>query len=151
MLRRCKAEKPGFTVVELLAAMMAGSILALTVGIVLVHGFAAWRANCQTVDLQREGSLAMKALGRAIRESPSTAVSVAADQVTIGTRRFRRLPSGDFIWDPDTAAAGDEVTVVQGRMTVLTNVLAPSGLSARMVLQDRSGRVVLEDAWAFRN
>lgn len=61
--------KSGFTLVEMLMAMLAGAILALTVGSMLVSCYVSWRQNTDSVKLQNDASLAMQWIGNEIRKS----------------------------------------------------------------------------------
>lgn len=67
--------KKGFTLVETMAAMLAGVVLALTAGAMLVFGHAAWVDHTDSVKMQNDASLAMLVIGREIRESGLTDIT----------------------------------------------------------------------------
>lgn len=61
--------KEGFTLVELLVAMLAFSIMILAVGLMLVYGWLGWRQTTHSVNMQRDAVLAMEQIAREIRTS----------------------------------------------------------------------------------
>ena len=64
-----KIRRAGFTLIELMMAMLAGAIMALVVGSILVFGYQGWADNNRKVELQRDASLAMEAVGRQLRQA----------------------------------------------------------------------------------
>ena len=73
---------------EMMAAMLAGMVLALTAGAMLVFGYAAWANHTDSVKMQNDASLAMLVIGREIRESgmvdityPATGLAFASNAV----------------------------------------------------------------------
>lgn len=63
------SNRSGYTLLELLLAIMAGAILGLTVGTALLTGFTTWHQSTQTLETHRDVSLAMEAFGKMIREA----------------------------------------------------------------------------------
>jgi len=74
----------GFTLFELLIAMLSAAVLALTAAVMLVAGFETWQANGDAVLTQQEGTLAMDLVSRSLRAAAAANVVVAPGQVTIG-------------------------------------------------------------------
>ncbi len=70
--------KNGFSLVEVLIAMLAMSILALTVGILLVYSWKAWRLGNESVQMQRDTTLALKMLTKEIRSCSITNIDTSA-------------------------------------------------------------------------
>ena len=66
---RTKKSKLGFTLVELMMAMLAFSILSLAVGSMLVYGWQGWKRNNDLVAMQRDASLAMMMISKEIRNA----------------------------------------------------------------------------------
>jgi hypothetical protein len=125
----------GVTLVELLIAMLSASILALTAGIILVFCFKTLRANGDVVGLQRDVDITTRTLYRAIRTARSSELNRAhlpvngtSSRLTIGTRSFFRATAahtfdagGSFlVYDPNTAAGGDEQVLVAGTLQSCT-------------------------------
>ena len=101
----------GFTLVELIITLAAASILAITAGMTLVYGYSGWCRNNAAVELQRDATLAMYRLSRAIREASASDVTTSASQLTIQTTEFR-VDGDHLIYDPNTGTDGDEVVIV---------------------------------------
>lgn len=73
---RNKIPKAGFSLIELMMAMLATSILVLAVGSMLVYGWMGWKRNNDSVAMQRDVSLAMRIIAREIRRTPMTGITV---------------------------------------------------------------------------
>lgn len=65
-----KNPKAGFTIIELMAAMVATAIFAMAVGAVLFYVWTGWRRNTVSVQMQRDTTLAMQVIAREIRRTP---------------------------------------------------------------------------------
>lgn len=66
---KTKRTKQGFTIVELMVAMVAFAIMILAVGLMLIYGWLGWRKNTQSVNMQRDAVLAMEQIAREVRNS----------------------------------------------------------------------------------
>lgn len=71
--------KSGFTLVELMVTAVAFSILALATGSMLVFGWQGWKRMNDSVDMQRDASLAMYVMAREVRKS-------SIDEITVGNQ-----------------------------------------------------------------
>lgn len=117
-----KRKQDAFTLVELMAGMIVGLILALTLGTMLVNIFWAWRKNSDQVELQRDATFAMDMLSRAIRPASNFQISIpSSSTLNIGTTSFYVGGTGSdsLFYDPDTTAGGDEVELIRQRVTNL--------------------------------
>ena len=65
----------GFTLVELMMAMLAMSVLLLATGAMLVYSWLGWRRNMESVSMQRDAVIAMETIGREIRNSNISDIS----------------------------------------------------------------------------
>jgi type II secretory pathway pseudopilin PulG len=72
---KTKKTKQGFTIVELLLAMVAFAIMILAVGLMLIYGWLGWRKSTQSVNMQRDAVLAMQQIAREIRVSNVTEIT----------------------------------------------------------------------------
>ena len=79
----------GFTIFEVLVAMLATSILILIVGLMLYVGWLGWRRNSESVNMQRDASLAMRIMAREIRRTP-------IDEITIGNSLICANTNGTY-------------------------------------------------------
>ncbi len=74
-----KKKKQGFSLFEMLASILAFSILTLSVGIILVRGWTGWRWSNEAVAMQRDASLALKVVSREIRCSSIDHIDTSTD------------------------------------------------------------------------
>lgn len=73
--------KSGFTLVELMVVALAFSILALATGSMLVFGWQGWKRINDSVDMQRDASLAMYVMTREVRKSSSANITDGNNQL----------------------------------------------------------------------
>ena len=145
----------GFTLVELMIVSVAASILAITAGMTLVYGYSGWCRNNAAMELQRDATLAMYRMSRAIREASAADVTTSASQLTIQTTEFRvDVDGGHLLYDPNTGIDGDGVVIVDGRLKTftVTNLATGTGVSITLELQNENGNeITITDAnTAFR-
>ncbi|MBL7075956.1 MAG: prepilin-type N-terminal cleavage/methylation domain-containing protein [Kiritimatiellae bacterium] len=112
-------EQDGFTIVELIVGMLAGAILALTAGIILVEGFKVVHRNAEAARIQRDGSIAMEMLQRTLREVSGNDVSL--DSTTEPPKLEVDHPhAGQVSFEAMTVAGGTNlVYIAGGRTTVI--------------------------------
>ena len=68
-MNKTRKSRNGFTLVELMVATLAFSILVLAVGSMLVFGWMGWKRNNDLVNMQRDASLAMMMISKEIRNA----------------------------------------------------------------------------------
>ena len=159
-----KTQCRGFSLVELLAAMLAASILAITAGTMLFHAYSAWNDNHNAVNVHRDGRNAMDMMTRAIRAASVSNVVTAVnndlilsgvalyDEALTNTVRFSR--SGrNLIYDPDTGSNGDDVMLVADGVRRFNVSLSDTATSIEIRLDlERDGETMrLDSVTAFRN
>jgi prepilin-type N-terminal cleavage/methylation domain-containing protein len=66
--------RKGFTIVELMVAVMVGTIVVMAAGMVMVMGQTAWNQTWRKVNLQRDASLAMLTMSKYIKSATSATV-----------------------------------------------------------------------------
>lgn len=76
-----KRKSFGFTLVEMLVAMLAGVVLALTASAMLVFSFTAWGNHTKSVKMQNDASLALLVIGREIRKSNADGIACLGDSI----------------------------------------------------------------------
>ena len=64
-----KTRKSGFTIVELMAAVVATAIFSLAVGSMLVYAWMGWIQYTDSVQMQRDATLAMRIIEKEIRRT----------------------------------------------------------------------------------
>ncbi len=158
------SRKSGFSLVEVLAGLLAASVLALTAGTMLFHAYDGWSDNHTAVNLQRDGRNAMDLMTRAIRNASSTNVVIQGNnrdftmsrvvmnsQSVTNTVRFWR--SGrNLIYDPDTSTGGDNVFLVRdgvGWFRVRNRIPGMIDIVLRLAQDDEEIR--LDAMVGFRN
>ena len=65
----------GFTLVELMMAMLAMSVMLVATGSMLVFGWLGWRRNVESLNMQRDAVIAMKTIANEIRGSALSDIS----------------------------------------------------------------------------
>jgi len=149
--------RAGFTTVELLAATIAAAVLALSVGAMLIYGYAAWRRHSEFVDMQRDATAAMHTIGWKVRAATASDATIpAADRLRIVTPSATvefRASGADLIYDPDTGTGGDEEVLVDGRLQTFSPILVTGGVSVQLDLQTVDGEesAQTDAVFAFRN
>jgi type II secretory pathway pseudopilin PulG len=147
----CADRRAGFTLLELLVATLSSSILGIAVASVLVYAHMAWEANGDAVRAQQEGTLAIDMLNRSLRRADAATVVVSPGQVSIGPASFF-ANGGDLVYDPDTGAAGDEMTVIDGWLTAFTVTTLPDGgASIDLQFKQEETETRMNTLVAFRN
>lgn len=157
-MRQITKQRQGFSLVELMAGMLAASVLALTIGTMLFHAYDAWDDNHAAVNLHRDGQHAMDLMTRAIRNAAVTNIVTAVnnnlviqDVATGQTVRFWRA-ARRLQYDPDIGAGGDTVVLVEAPDAVLFLVTpTATAIGIRLDLERGDERIRLDSVVAFRN
>ena len=156
-MRHGKKSKQGYSLVELLAAALAASVLALTAGTMLFHAYDAWDENHDAVNVHRDGRHAMDMMTRAVRAASAERIIAAvnndlmiANEAGTSSVRFRR-DGQDLIYDPDTEVDGDDITLVADGISRFNVSASATAVTVRVDL-DREGETMrLDSVMAFRN
>ncbi|MBC8206077.1 MAG: prepilin-type N-terminal cleavage/methylation domain-containing protein [Kiritimatiellales bacterium] len=75
--------KNGLTLIELMVAMVAASIIILIASLILIMAFRSWRVNNAYVNLRRDSAFAFTMMARNVRESDTDEVEWAGGTLTI--------------------------------------------------------------------
>lgn len=81
----------GFTLVELMIAVLIGSFLAFTVGMILINAQTHWTEGSRKLGLQRDASIAMYRMERAIQGgngATSSSGDLTINYSTEGWKKF---------------------------------------------------------------
>lgn len=85
-------QQKGFTLIELMIAVMAGVVLILAAGMVLTVGHTFWNKSWEEANLQRSASYAILIMGHSIRAATSAQVEPGGTALIIykpgNSRRF---------------------------------------------------------------
>lgn len=115
------AQRPGgFSLVELLVALSAASILALTMGVMMWSATLSWKRTGRSVELQRDMRASMDVITRMARSATNMLFTTGL----VYTAQFSdRSPMSVFVatnnlyYDPNTTVAGNEVKLSGGQVT----------------------------------
>lgn len=125
---------------ELLVAMVAASVLALTVGAMIWYTTLSWRRLSQAVNMQRDMRVAMDTLTRMTR----SATNVSWSTSLVYTARYTNKPpasvsavGSNLVFDPNTTAGGDNMVLAQGTYQLFS--VAISGRTSTVTLRLGSG------------
>lgn len=129
----------GFTLVELLVAMTAATILAMTMGLMLWQS-TQWYARChQGVNLQRDLRVTLDTLARMARSATNMSFSTGL----VFTAEFDGrspasiYPAGGSLWfDPNTSVGGDQVALAPGTLETFNVAVAAQGITAAVGLRN---------------
>ena len=90
----------GFSLVELMVAALAFSILVLLTGSMLIFGWRGWKQANENVNMQQDASLAMTMISKEIRNATSGEITVAAGVISFGGSGASFTESGnDLVLD----------------------------------------------------
>lgn len=110
----------GFSLVELLVALSAASILALTMGAMMWSATVSLKRTGRSVELQRDMRASMDVMTRMTR----LATNMVFTTGMVYTAQFSDRPpmmvfvaTNNLYYDPNTAVAGNEVKLTEGQVT----------------------------------
>lgn len=148
--RATTSGKSGFSLVELLVALTAGSILALTMSMMLWQSTRGY-VRCQdAVDLQRDLRASLDTVTRLARAATnmtfSTSLVFRAD--VSGRPSASVYPSGGSLYyDPNLSASGDQIVLAQSSLETFHVTLGADGIIVAVGLRSAdevaSNRVVI--------
>lgn len=137
MKRPSPDRQRGFTIVELLVAVVASAVLALTAGAMLWYGTLGWRRTREAVDLQRDMAVTLDVMSRSVRAGTNLAFATGA----VFTVRFTDRPTArvfasgsDLVYRPDVAAPGNQMTLAKGTLRHFAVAVASNGATVVVVL-----------------
>ncbi len=156
----------GFSLIEMMVALLAGVVLALLVGSMIVFSYMAWAHNTDAVKVQDDGSVAMIMIGREIRESGINDILI--DGVSFADNPFASGSRLDFSANAVRPASslitvvGDklihrpaEFVLVEDWLNDSTARFNPNGPSVDILLHIRGGNrmneTIIIDTFSPRN
>jgi hypothetical protein len=133
----------GFTIVELAVGMLAASILAVTLGVMLFVGYTNWTRTTRALDMQRDTTLAMQTLMRVLRGASLGGVDLSQshriDFTTNGVTQSFFQQGSNLLYNPNLTGGGTAFPLVRDRMVpasfTVSNITKGVGVS----LQVREG------------
>jgi prepilin-type N-terminal cleavage/methylation domain-containing protein len=147
----------GFTVIELLAAMLAGAVLALTAGSMLFYAYGSWRRGRDGAAMQQDGRAAMELISRTARDAAATNLDARPSELRVAmpsNRTWRVFAQGgQLVCDPSMAVTGDEHVVAQAgvRAFSVSNDNGRLRVTLRLEAGEGAYRETLDGRYTCRN
>lgn len=91
----------GFTLVELMIAIVSGAVLAIIVSLILFMTYRSWRTDNEYARLRRDAAFAVQLMAKEIRSSSYSGISTNSTRLTLGTNAVRTFQTV-FTWSPVT-------------------------------------------------
>jgi Tfp pilus assembly protein PilW len=152
-----RSRRSAFTLVELLAAMVAAAMLVLTAGLMLFYAATAMRRDRDGADMQQDGCVALALIARSVRGATSTNLDVRPADLRIAApsnRTLRVFAQGrDLIYDPGTLVPGSENTLIRGHLVSFAVTNAGGRVRVTLTMEAGGGahRETLEGSYTCRN
>ena len=130
---KTRSQRAAFTMVEMMVSMLSMSILAMLVGSLLVLGHRSWIDGNQKVELQRDATLAMVAVGNRVRAATKGEPTVSDDE--------RKLFFGDgskVVWQ------GDQLILKPENLVLVRKGVQSFQASIRTELPSEPVKVILQ-------
>ena len=105
----------GFSLIELMAAALISSILALTAGLMVYYAFVGWIKNNRSIELQRDATIAMDMFTRTIRPREASDITAVGSTLTVGDESFY-LDENSLMHDADTTTPGSDVVIIDDKV-----------------------------------
>jgi len=159
----------GFTLVELMAGVIMSAILAITIGMMLYFSYSNWRTNSEAIELQRDATIAMEMISRAIRPAATIAIpdtvhgagdySIEITDATGNAVSFYLVDDGGLgtlFYDPDGGTHNEDecIVIVDNKIDDLSfanHATIPNTIVIKMVLQNNATSTTVDSAISFRN
>ncbi len=146
--------KSGISIIEMLMAMLSSAILALTVGIMLVTSYKAWRDNNRYIALQEEASLAATVAEKWVHDAAYWQVNASNNMIAITisnvTKRIYRN-ANNLIYDPNISTSGNELLIATNHVSSFLTRQASAGVYMDLWLKDGAINSELHTFINFRN
>ncbi len=138
-VQHCK-DRAGFTLVELLAALLAGAVLVAVMGAMLWYGFLGLNRTRNAVTLQRD----MRASMVALSQMTHSATGMHYNTSGVYTVWFSNHPPArvyvssttNLFYDPDTTGSGAEMQLAYGTLRTFSVAVATNLAAVVLALGD---------------
>jgi prepilin-type N-terminal cleavage/methylation domain-containing protein len=113
----------GFSLIELLVATVAASILALTASTMLILAWKSWGTLQEGIEMQRDASTTLIAMKHKLQGAAEEDVAITNlnGRLHLQIENASFYPQGsDLIYDPDTGVSGNEMKMITGRLDAFT-------------------------------
>jgi Tfp pilus assembly protein PilW len=116
-MKMCK-KKVGFTLVELMIAMVSSAILALIVALILFMSYREWRADNEYARLRRDAAFAVQIMAKDIRNSSysniteaiNNSLKLSINAVHSNSTAFARTSASNLTYSINGTSQGQLIT-----------------------------------------
>ena len=133
-------QKSGFTLVEMLVALVAAAVLVMTMGSMLWYGFLGLKRTKQSVALQRDMRASMVALAQMTHSATGMSYSTSGVYVAWFSNRppasVYSQSTSNLFFDPNTTAAGDAMQLAYGTLKTFTVAISTNTATATLAVGD---------------
>ena len=148
---RPRTRKSGFTLVEMLVALVAAAVLVMTMGSMLWYGFLGLSRTRQAVALQRDMRASMVALAQITHSATGLSFSTSGVYVAWYSNRpsasVYSQSTTNLFFDPNTTAGGDSLQLAYGTLKTFTVAVSSNMATVSLAVGDArdtiSNQVVL--------
>jgi prepilin-type N-terminal cleavage/methylation domain-containing protein len=142
-------KRNGFTLVELMIAMVSGAVLAGIVSLILFMTYRSWRTDNEYARLRRDTAFAVQLMAKEIRNSSYNGITVSANSLlcptnavhpTYTTTFTRNAASGNLTYFINGTSQGQLIT--KG-LTVFSPLKQTNGVLLQLVLANTDGSIAL--------
>ena len=125
-MNRIKKSCDGFTIMELLMAALAFSIMMLVVASMLVYAWQGWKRNTEIVNMQRNATIALMMISKEIRNA-------TYDEITAGSG-ISFAGSGESF-----SASGNRIVSNDGTVVVDAGLVSGSFITRKLQQANAAG------------
>jgi Tfp pilus assembly protein PilW len=139
-------KRNGFTLVELMIAMISGAVLALIVALILFMTYREWRTDNEYARLRRDTALAVQLMAKEVRISSYNTITASANSLTcpinaMHTRQTVFTRSADTLtYSINGISQGQLIT--RG-LSVFNPVRTNNGVLLKLVLANTDGSIAI--------
>lgn len=139
-------KRNGFTLVELMIAMISGAVLALIVALILFMTYREWRTDNEYARLRRDTAFAMQLMAKEVRISSYNAITASTNSLTcpinaMHTRQTVFTRSADTLtYSINGTSQGQLIT--RG-LSVFNPVRTNNGVLLKLVLANTDGSIAI--------
>ena len=147
--------KGGFTAVELMASMLATSIVGLTAGVILYYGYRGWSDNNLAIEVQRDATQVMDMLSRSIRGAAEPQITMEANGIRVATTDGEVAflgDGGDLIYHYEVGGLPTQMTLVDDRLAMFNlSLTTDQGVAVELRIQEEDESCQSGGFFGFRN
>jgi Tfp pilus assembly protein PilW len=141
-------KRNGFTLVELMVALVSGAVLAIIVSLILFMTYRSWRTDNEYARLRRDTALAVQLMAKEIRISSYNGITTNANSLICPTNAMHGRRTV-FTRSPTTNNLTYSINgIVQGPLitrglSVFNPIRTNNGVLLKLVLANTDGSIAI--------